>query len=157
MGSRMGRRRAVAAAACTAAASRHAFTSRRLLPRRAYRFANKECRVGAGTRAELLRAALVDFGHVDVSLLVDADVVHAPEPAGEVTPRTPRVEEVSLEVVLQDLARTAIGLPEIAVGGDVEHVDVRRVVAEFPLIQELAVLVEHLRPVVAAIVDEHAP
>src|SRR5437870_997235 len=126
-----------------------------LLPGLAKRLADEERRVRAGARLELLRAALIDFGHIEVALLIDAEVVHAPEPSGEVAPRAPRVQEVAVEVVLDHLACTAIERPQIAVE-EVHQVDIGRTFAELPLVEELPVLVEHLHAVVPAIVDEDA-
>src|SRR6266481_5992149 len=98
-----------------------------LSPCRADRLADQEGRIGAGARSILLHPAVVDLGDV----------------------------EVAVEIVLEDLVRTAISGPQRAVAHDVEQMDIRRLVAESPLGQKLPILVEHLRAVVAAIVDEH--
>src|SRR5262245_57620918 len=60
---------------------------------------------GAGLRAELLRATDVHVGGVQVALGVHAELVHAPEAAGELAERAPREEELAGQVVLQDLLR----------------------------------------------------
>src|SRR4029453_18034780 len=61
-----------------------------LFPGNAKRFAHEHRGVRALARPVLLRAAVVDFGNVDVSFLVDAEPVHAPHAAGEAAPRAPR-------------------------------------------------------------------
>src|ERR1051326_5457630 len=103
-----------------------------LFPGNPERLAYEVCLVRARTRLELLDAALVDFRDVEVPVHVGAEVVHAPEAAGEITPHAPRVEEVAVEVVLQHLVRAAIGRPQVAVE-DVNQVDVGGVVAELEL------------------------
>ena len=62
----------------------------------ANRLADQERRVRAGARPVLLRAAVVDFGDVEVAVLVDAHAVHAPHAAGEITPRAPGILEVAV-------------------------------------------------------------
>src|SRR6266850_2666799 len=128
-----------------------------LSPCRADRLADQEGRIGAGARSILLHPAVVDLGDVEVAVGVDAYAVHAPHAAGVWTPDSPGIHEVAVEIVLEDLVRTAISGPQRAVAHDVEQMDIRRLVAESPLGQKLPILVEHLRAVVAAIVDEHPP
>src|SRR5204862_784274 len=91
-----------------------------------FRLADQERRVSARSRPVLLRAAVVDFRDVKVACLVDAHAVHAPHAAVEITPGTPRIQEVAVEVVLEDLVRAAVGSPEKSIAVDDEHVDVRR-------------------------------
>ena len=88
--------------------------------------------------------------------MIGAEVVHAPEAAGEVAPRAPRIAGSGRRGrMLQHLARAAIERPQIAVE-DVNQMHVGRGLAKLPLVEELAVLVEHLHAVVAAVVDEDA-
>src|SRR5437762_2511162 len=126
-----------------------------LLPGDSQRLAEQVVRIDALTRMELLRAALVDLGDVEVAFRVRAEVVHAPEAAREVAPRAPRIEEVAVEIVLEHLARAAIECPDGAVNV-VDQMHVGRSLAERPLVEELSVLVEHLDTVVAAVVDVDA-
>src|SRR4030095_4183145 len=106
---------------------------------------------------ELLRASAIDRGRVDVALLVHAHAVHTPEGAREIAPHAPRVQELPIEAVFEELRRAAIGGPQEAIARDDEHVDVRDPsLTKAPLVEILPVLVEHLHTAVAAIVDEHA-
>src|SRR5436189_917500 len=127
-----------------------------LFPRRSDWFSHEKCGIRALARAVFLRAAVVDLGDIEVSVLIRAHAVYAPHAAREIAPRPPRVLEVAAEVVLEDSVRAAVGGPEKAVARDVEHVHVGRRVAESPRVEELSVFVEDLRAVVAAIVDEDA-
>src|SRR5579883_1081507 len=127
------------------------------LPSRIDGLADEEFRVGAGTRGELLRAAVIDFRDVEIALLIHAEPVHSPEAAREITPGAPGVEQVSLQVVVQHLGGAAIEGPQRAVGADVDQVDVGRLVADMPLVEIFAVFVEDLNAVVAAVVDENVP
>src|SRR6476659_5004022 len=86
-----------------------------LLPSHAQRLADQVIRVHTLTRTEFLRAALVDFRDVEAAVHIRAEIVHAPEPAREVAPRAPRIEEVAVEIVLEHLARAAIECPQGAV------------------------------------------
>src|SRR5882762_4920170 len=129
-----------------------------LSPCRADRLADQEGGIGAGARSILLHPAVVDLGDVEVAVGVDAHAVHAPHAAGVWTPDSPGIHEVAVEIVLEDLVRTAISGPQRAVAHDVEQMDIRRLVAESPLGQKLPVLVEldHPRPVVTVRHDEAA-
>src|SRR5438477_4144221 len=77
-------------------------------PRRVHGLADEKRRVRARSRAILLRTSAVDLGDVEVARLIDGEPVHAPEPAGEIAPRAPGVQEVAVEIVLQHLRRAAI-------------------------------------------------
>src|SRR5437762_2778039 len=125
-----------------------------LFPRRSDRLSDQECGIRSGTRPVFLGAAVVDLCDIEVALLIGAHAVHAPHTAGEITPRAPGILEVAVEVVLQDPVRAAIGGPEKTIARDVEHMHVRRWIAKAPRVEELAVFVEDLGAVVAAIVDE---
>src|SRR5580704_8224813 len=95
--------------------------SRRSLPCRVDGPAHQERRVRARARPIFLHAALVDFGNVDIAFLIDAEVVHAPHAAGEIPPGAPGIQEMALEVVLEHLARAAVGRPKEPVARDMEY------------------------------------
>src|SRR6185503_7334083 len=99
-------------------------------------------RVRALARHQLLRAAGIDRRRVEVPVRISAEAMDAPERAREVPPGSERIHEFAVQVVLQHLAGAAIERPEVAVGENVEQVDVGRGRAEAPLVEELAVLVE---------------
>ncbi len=80
--------------------------------------------------------------------------MHSPEAAGKISPRAPRVQEVSLEIIFQHLGSSAVEGPERSVRADVNQMNVRRLCAEAPLVEVLAVFVEDLHAMVAAIVYE---
>src|SRR6185436_10932321 len=83
--------------------------------------------------------------------------VDAPHAAWIFAPAAPRVDEVPLEVVAEDLVRALIRRPQLAVARDDEAVDVhRRPRTEGPLVEILAVLVEDLHAPVGAVVDVDA-
>ena len=91
------------------------------------RLADQELGVRAGARGELLGAAVIDFGHVEVAFLIDAEAVHAPEAAGEIAPGAPGIQEVPLQVVLQHLGGAAVEGPERAIRADVDQVNIGRI------------------------------
>src|ERR1700688_3773002 len=76
-----------------------------LFPRRVNRLADHICCIRSRTRSELLHAAVIHFGDVEIPVLVDAESVHSPEAARKISPGSPGVHEVSLEIVLQHLGR----------------------------------------------------
>src|SRR5260221_14400711 len=82
-----------------------------LLPRRINRFADQERRVSPRPRPEFLYTAAVYFGDIEIAFLIDAEAMHAPECASSVAPDAPRIQEVSLQIVLQHLRGAAIGGP----------------------------------------------
>ena len=61
---------------------------------------------------------------------------------------------MSLEVVFDHFVGTAIERPKVTIGGHQDDVYIRRWIAHSPLVQELAVGIEHLNAVVIAVVDE---
>ena len=75
--------------------------------------------MGARTRTKLLEAPGVNFGDVEVPFLVGAYAVHTPQRAREIANRPPRVDEASVQVVLQHLVsfRDTDARPD-AGGGD---------------------------------------
>src|SRR6266446_6963567 len=96
------------------------------------RFADGEVRVGAGAGFEFLHAAAVDFGDVEIAVLIDGKAVHAPEAAGEIAPDAPGINEMSLEIVFQHLRGAAVIGPERAVCADIDQMDVGRIRTEAP-------------------------
>src|ERR1041385_1393781 len=68
--------------------------------------------VRARARTELLQAAVADFGDVEVPLLIDARAVHVEEATRVVAERPPRVEIVTVEVVLHDLRGGVLERPD---------------------------------------------
>src|SRR2546430_10102794 len=97
---------------------------RSLFPRRVNRLAHKHRWIGPLPGAELLHAAAVDFGDIEVSFLIDAEAMHAPEATGEVAPYAPRVQEVPVEIIFQHLGSSAIEGPQCPVGADIKKVNV---------------------------------
>src|SRR5215472_18171210 len=89
---------------------------------------------------KLLDPSAVHLGNVEIAVLVDANSVHAPHPAGEVAPRAPGIQEMSVQVVLQNLRRSAIHCPQVAVGRNIDEVNIRRVLSEAPFVEILAIL-----------------
>src|SRR6186713_2893899 len=126
----------------------------RLFPNPRNRLAHEIVGIRALLRPELLHAAAVHFGDVEVALLIDAHSVHAPQCAWEHAERAPRVEEMAFLIVLEQLVRAAIEGPDVPIGTDVEQMQARRIRVDAPGVKELAVLVEHLHAMVVAIVDE---
>src|SRR5436190_21388364 len=89
-----------------------------LSPRGADWLAHEEGRIRARPWPVLLHSAVVDLGDVEITVRVDAHPVHAPHAAGVWTPHPPRVHEVPIQVVLDDLVRPAVGRPQRAVAHD---------------------------------------
>src|SRR5215467_8802097 len=126
----------------------------RLFPGGVHGLGNEEGGVGAGSWAELLDAAAIDFGDVEVAFLIDAETVHAPEPAGKIAPDAEGIEKVAFEIVLEHFRSAAVESPERAVGADVDEVNVRRLLAGAPFIEVFAVFIEDLDAMIGAVVDE---
>ena len=105
-----------------------------LFPRRVNRLANHECGICPGSWSEFLRATAIDFGNIEIALLVDAESVHPPKPARKIPPGSPRIKEMSFEIILQHLRSSAIERPKCAVGPNVKQMDIRRLRARTPLI-----------------------
>jgi hypothetical protein len=76
---------------------------RPLLPRRINWLADQEGRICALARAEFLRAAVANFGDVEIAFLIDAHSVRVEEASGPIGQRAPRVHQMSSEVVLDNL------------------------------------------------------
>src|SRR5689334_6345557 len=118
--------------------------------------ADEERLVRAFAWRVLLHASASDFGGVQVAVLVRREAVHAPLATLARTKRPPRVQKVSLIVVAEQLVRSLIRGPENSVLTHIDAVDVhRRPRAEIPLVEELAIFVEHLQASVVAIVHVH--
>src|SRR5579871_5188025 len=86
------------------------------------RFADDISRIRSRSRNELLRAAIVDFGRVEIPVLIDAESVHSPESAGKVSPSAPGVQEMSFEVILQHSGSAAVIGPQRTVGSNIQKV-----------------------------------
>src|SRR5215467_12080646 len=104
-----------------------------LFPCRIDRFADQRRRIGAGARPELLEAAGIDFSNVDVSFLVRAHAMHAPERAWKIGDRSPRVEEMAVEIVLKHLVGVAIEGHQRPIRANLHEVQARGTYADFPL------------------------
>src|SRR4029434_2946896 len=87
--------------------------------------ADQHCRVGAFTWSELLKAARVDFSDIQVSFLVCAHAVHAPQRSREIADSAPRVQQMTIQVVLQHLVSIAIESRQGAIGADLDEVEAR--------------------------------
>src|ERR1700674_4173203 len=74
---------------------------RPLFPHPGDRLTYQKRRIGAGPGPELLDAAAVPLGHVQIAFRIHIDAVDAPEPSGKIAPRAPRILEMALQVVLQ--------------------------------------------------------
>src|ERR1035437_8914710 len=126
------------------------FYAASLGPGRTNRLAHQQRRVGALPRDKLLRTAAPHLCRVEVAVLVHAELVRSPQSARLGGHRAPRIQQLSVKVVLVELeVPVTVRHPEVLVRG---HVDVIRrggSVAEVPLIEELAVLIEDLNAPVA--------
>src|SRR5205823_4347491 len=99
---------------------------------------------GALARCVLLDSAGSYFGGVEIALFVGREPMHAPLTALARAKGSPRIEEVSVGVIGEELVRSLVGGPENVVGAHVDAVNVhRRARTEIPLVQKLAVFVEH--------------
>src|SRR5882762_5200118 len=123
-------------------------------PSRTNRLANQQCRVGVLPGDELLRTAAPHFCRVEVAVLVHTELVRSPQPACRGGHRAPRIQQLPVQVEFVELeVAVTIRRPEVLVRG---HVDVIRrggPVAEIPLIEELAILIEDLNAPVTSVVD----
>src|SRR5580692_510034 len=73
-----------------------------LFPRGVNGLADEQLRIRALARAEFLRAAIADFGDVEIPFLVDAHSVRIEQASRPVGQRAPRVEQMPIEIVLHD-------------------------------------------------------
>src|SRR5579863_7163442 len=135
----------------------YVFQADLLGPGRANRLAHQQRWVGAIARDELLRTAAPHFRGVEIAVLVHAELVRSPQSAGLGGHRAPGIQQPSGQVVLVELeVAVAVRHPEVLVGGHEDVIRRRVSVAEVPLIEELAVLIEDLNAPVAAVVDVEA-
>ena len=109
--------------------------------------------IRAGARLELLHPAAEAVGAVEIALRVDRHLVQLPEGAGERAVGAPRIQQLAVRVVLEDLRVGAVGDPHVLVR--VDH-DVVRLAQTRPLIEELAAPVEDLNAMVGAVGDVDA-
>src|SRR3984885_9062461 len=70
------------------------------------RLGHQKLRIGARLRMELLHSPGVHFGDVQISFLIHAHAVHAPQSSSEVTHAAPGVEQVSLQIPLDHFVRS---------------------------------------------------
>src|ERR1700680_3328811 len=130
------------------------FYAASLGPGRTNRLAHQQRRVGALPRDELLRTAAPHLCRVEVPVLVHAELVRSPQSARLGGHRAPRIQQLPIQVEFVELEiPVTVRRPEVLVRG---HEDVIRrggAVAEVPLSEELAVLIEDLNAPVASVVD----
>src|ERR1700680_4263459 len=91
-----------------------------LLPGRVHRFRDDEVGIRSRLRTELLHAARIHFGYVEVTLLIDRDAVHAPQAPGEIAHAAPGIEQAALQVVLEHLVGRPVEGPDGVARADVE-------------------------------------
>src|SRR5262247_1102335 len=128
------------------------------LPHAWPRLTHEEFGFSTLTRRVLLHSASSHLSGVEIAFLVGGEPVHAPLAALACAERSPRIQEVSLGVVGEELVRSLIGGPQNTVVAHIDAVDVhRRARTEIPLVEELAILVEHLDAAVVAIVHVDSP
>jgi hypothetical protein len=82
-----------------------------------------EARVRTLSRTKFLRVTGPDFGGAKIALLIDAHSARLEQASGLVGQRAPRVEQVSSEVVLDDLRVFVVGSQQIPVSGNVQEID----------------------------------
>src|SRR5260221_6357417 len=109
--------------------------------------------IGAGAGLELLRAAAEHFSGVEIAVGVGRVFVDGAEEPGRRAVRAPRVQQMALQIVLEELVERAREHPEEPVVADA---DVVRLLDVRKLVEVLAVLVEHLDAIVRAIGDVDA-
>ena len=117
--------------------------------------ADEERRIRARSRPEFLRAAVIDFGEIEIALRIHAHSVHVPQRARPIALTAPGIKIVPVEIEFDDLGRSAVGNPHAAVGGHVEKLR-RRGLSRAPLIEELAVFIKDLDAMIRAIGYENA-
>src|ERR1700733_5145266 len=89
-----------------------------LFPGGVNRLADQECRIRARSGREFLRAAIGDFSYVQVALLIAAHAVHVEQPSRKIAQRSPGIEKMPVQVVLDNLRRCVVKGPQVAIGGD---------------------------------------
>ena len=98
-----------------------------------------------------LRTAGPHLCCVEVAVLVHAELVRSPQPAGFGHHRAPGIEQLPVQVVLVELEiPVAVRCPQVLVRGYVDVIGGGGSVSEVPLAEELAVLIENLDAPVAA-------
>src|SRR5688572_20704310 len=121
--------------------------------------------VSRRNRLELLHATHEAVGKIQIAQLIGRHPMGATQSSGLPAGRAPTVKKVPLLIELENPARARFSNPDGAVLID-EVVDGQRFLTGWPVrrtdrphVEELAVLVEHLHPLVAdtAIDDEHLP
>src|SRR2546428_4029067 len=117
--------------------------------------AYQHCWVSPLSRNELLRAPIVDFSDIEVAFLVHMHSVNAPKAARKIAPGSPGVEEAPFQVILDHFGRAAVVSPEMPVGRHDDDVHVRRRIADAPLVEEFAVLIEDLDAMIVPVIDKH--
>src|SRR5438128_1905135 len=105
-------------------------------------------RVRAGPWHELLRTPAENFRGVQVSIRVRREFVHGPEQAGRGAVCSPGIEQLSIQIVFEQLVEWSGERPQKIVGA---HADGVRLMNVRPYVQELAILIEDLNAVVGAV------
>src|SRR4030095_13183767 len=92
-----------------------------LLPGRVNRLADQRRLIRAGPRSKFLEPARVNFRDIEVAFLVRAHAVDAPERARKIRHGSPRINQATIEVVLEHLVRVAIEGRDCAVGANLHE------------------------------------
>src|ERR1700680_2703769 len=130
------------------------FYAASLGPGRTNRLAHQQRRVGALPRDELLRTAAPHLCRVQVPVLVHAELGRSPPSARLGGHRAPRIQQLPIQVEFAELeVPVTVRRPEVLVRGHEDMIRRGGSVAEVPLSEELAVLVEDLNAPVASVVD----
>src|SRR5450756_1914297 len=125
-----------------------------LFPRGAHGLTDQHRRIGALARHELLRTAAPHLCRVEIAILVDAELMGAPQSSRLWRHGAKRRQQLSGQIELVELeVAVAVRRPDVLVRGHVEVIRRGGSVAEVPLLEELAVLVEDLDAAVAPVVD----
>src|SRR5262245_26579278 len=103
---------AVAKYRTTTATVRLMLFSGSLFPRRVDRRTDEQRLVRIRPRTELLQAAVAHLRDVEIALLIHARTMHVEEAARVIAERAPGVEEMTLEVVLDDLCGGVLERPD---------------------------------------------
>src|SRR5438270_162872 len=125
------------------------------LLRGAHALAYEQRRIRARTRTEFFRAAVIDFGEIEIAVRIDAHSMDIPQSAGPVSLAAPGIKIVAIDIELDDLGGGPVRDPDAAVGGHVKELRSRGF-AGAPLIEELAIFVENLDAMVGPVGYEDA-
>src|SRR5712675_211343 len=105
---------------------------------------------------KLLWTAVKYFSRVQVSLLIDRKLVHAPHLSRQRPKGAPLIQHLAVQIILQNLeCAMPVRHPQVPVFREKQMID-GRIGTERPHVQELAALVENLNSVILAVRNEHA-